>query len=196
VCPMRVDDELCAMLRRHAPLFINTHFNHAKELTPEARAACERLVDHGVPVGNQAVLLRGINSSTRSLRALFRGLLRSRVRPYYLFQGDTVIGTDHLRTPVDAAIALYGTLRGWMNSMALPHLVIDAPGGGGKLPIGPDYIAERHPDKIVVRTYRGVLIDYPEPRERDCTVPYDDVFFAGTPDDDDREGSAEADLLP
>lgn len=196
VCPMRVDDELCAMLRRHAPLFINTHFNHAKELTPEARAACERLVDHGVPVGNQAVLLRGINSSTKSLRALFRGLLRSRVRPYYLFQGDTVIGTDHLRTPVDAAIALYGTLRGWMNSMAIPHLVIDAPGGGGKLPIGPDYIAERHPDKVVVRTYRGVLIDYPEPRERDCTVPYDDVFFAGTPDDDDREGSAEADLLP
>jgi lysine 2,3-aminomutase len=196
VCPMRVDDELCAMLRRHAPLFINTHFNHAKELTPEARAACERLVDHGVPVGNQAVLLRGINSSTKSLRALFRGLLRSRVRPYYLFQGDTVIGTDHLRTPVDAAIALYGTLRGWMNSMAIPHLVIDAPGGGGKLPIGPDYIAERHPDKVVVRTYRGVLIDYPEPRERDCTVPYDDVFFAGTPEDDDREGSAEADLLP
>ena len=194
VCPQRVDDELCAMLRRHAPLFINTHFNHAKELTPESRAACERLIDHGVPVGNQAVLLRGINSSTKSLRALFRGLLRSRVRPYYLFQGDTVIGTDHLRTPVDAAIALYGTLRGWMNSMAIPHLVIDAPGGGGKLPIGPDYIAERHPDKVVVRTYRGVLIDYPEPRERDCTVPYDDVFFAGTPDDDDREGSAEADL--
>ena len=194
VCPQRVDDELCAMLRRYAPLFINTHFNHAKELTPESRAACERLIDHGVPVGNQAVLLRGINSSTKSLRALFRGLLRSRVRPYYLFQGDTVIGTDHLRTPVDAAIALYGTLRGWMNSMAIPHLVIDAPGGGGKLPIGPDYIAERHPDKVVVRTYRGVLIDYPEPRERDCTVPYDDVFFAGTPDDDDREGSAEADL--
>jgi lysine 2,3-aminomutase len=192
VCPMRVDDELCRGLRSMAPVFINTHFNHAKELTPEARAACERLVDHGVPVGNQAVLLRGINSSTKSLRALFRGLLRSRVRPYYLFQGDTVIGTDHLRTPVDAAIALYGSLRGWMSGMCIPHLVIDAPGGGGKLPIGPDYIVERHADRVVVRTYRGQLVDYPEAREKDCTVPYDQVFFAGVADDDDREGAAEA----
>ena len=141
---------------------------------------------------SQTVLLRGINSSTRSLRALFRGLLRARVRPYYLFQGDTVIGTDHLRTPVDAAIALYGSLRGWMSGMCIPHLVIDAPGGGGKLPIGPDYIVERHPDKVVVRTYRGELVDYPEPRERDCAVPYDEVYFAGQPEDDDREGSAEA----
>jgi lysine 2,3-aminomutase len=193
VCPMRVDDELVAMLRRHHPLFINTHFNHAKELTPAARAACERLVDGGIPVGNQAVLLRGVNSSVRSLRALFRGLLRSRVKPYYLFQGDTVVGTDHLRTPVDAAIDLYGRLRGWMSGMAIPHLVIDAPGGGGKLPIGPTYIVERRPDAVVVRTYRGALVEYPEARERDCTVAYDRVFFAGVPDDDDREGAAEAD---
>jgi lysine 2,3-aminomutase len=192
VCPMRVDDELVAMLRRHHPLFVNTHFNHAKELTPEARAACERLVDAGIPVGNQAVLLRGINSSVRSLRALFRGLLRSRVKPYYLFQGDTVIGTDHLRTPVGAAIELYGKLRGWMSGMAIPHLVIDAPGGGGKLPIGPTYIVERRPDAVVVRTYRGKLVEYPEAREQDCTVAYDRVFFAGVPEDDDREGSEEA----
>ncbi len=197
VCPMRIDDELVAMLRRHAPVFVNTHFNHAKELTPAARAACERLVDGGVPVGNQTVLLRGINSSVPSLRALFRGLLRSRVRPYYLFQGDTVIGTDHLRTPVAAAIALYDQLRGWMNSMAVPQLVIDAPGGGGKLPIGPTYLLEQHPDKVVVRTYRGKLVEYPEAREQDCTVAYDRVFFAGQPADDDREGSAEADdVLP
>jgi lysine 2,3-aminomutase len=197
VCPMRVDDELVAMLRKFHPLFINTHFNHAKELTPESRAACERLVDAGIPVGNQAVLLRGINSSVRSLRALFRGLLRSRVKPYYLFQGDTVIGTDHLRTPVDAAIELYGQLRGWMSGMAIPHLVIDAPGGGGKLPIGPTYIVERRPGTVVVRTYRGKLVEYPEAREQDCTVAYDPVFFAGVPEDDDREGSEEAlDLLP
>ena len=196
VCPMRIDDELVAMLRRHAPVFVNTHFNHAKELTPAARAACERLVDGGVPVGNQTVLLRGINSSVKSLRALFRGLLRSRVRPYYLFQGDTVIGTDHLRTPVAAAIALYDQLRGWMNSMAVPHLVIDAPGGGGKLPIGPTYLVEQQPDKVIVRTYRGKLVEYPEAREQDCTVAYDQVYFAGEPDDDDREGSAEAADLP
>ena len=196
VCPMRVDDELVAVLRKHHPLFVNTHFNHAKELTPEARAACERMVDAGIPVGNQTVLLRGINSSVRSLRALFRGLLRWRVKPYYLFQGDTVIGTDHLRTPVDAAIDIYAGLRGWMNSMAVPHLVIDAPGGGGKLPIGPTYIVERRPDAVVVRTYRGKLVEYPEARAQDCTVAYDRVFFAGVPEDDDREGSAEVLELP
>jgi lysine 2,3-aminomutase len=189
VCPMRIDDELCAMLRRHHPLFINTHFNHAKELTPEARAACERLVDAGVPVGNQTVLLRGINSSVPALRALMRGLLRSRVRPYYLFQGDTVLGTDHLRTPVETAQELYKGLRGWMNGMAVPMLVLDAPGGGGKVPIVPSYIEELTDDHVTVSTYRGERIVYPQPRERDCTVPYDEIYFAGAAADDDREGS-------
>jgi lysine 2,3-aminomutase len=195
VNPMRIDDELAAMLRRHAPLYVNTHFNHARELTPEARAGCERLVDHGVPVGNQAVLLRGVNSSVRALRALFRACLRARVKPYYLFQGDTVIGTDHLRVPVEKAIDLYGQLRGWLTGMAIPHMVIDAPGGGGKLPFGPTYLESIHDDHVVVRTYRGRRITYPQPREKDITVAYDDVFFAGVPDDDDREGSAEAGLV-
>jgi lysine 2,3-aminomutase len=188
VLPMRIDAELCAMLKKHHPFFINTHFNHAKELTPEARRGCEMLVDHGIPVGNQAVLLRGINSSVRSLRALMRGLLRMRVKPYYLFQGDTVLGTDHLRTPVESAIELMDGLRGWMSGMAIPHLVIDAPGGGGKVPFGPQYIVEHTPEKVVVRNYRGQRIEYPQPAERDCTVPYDEVFFAGEPPDDDREG--------
>ena len=191
VCPMRIDDELTAALRAHHPLFINTHFNHDKELTPEARAACERLVDAGIPVGNQTVLLRGVNSSVRSLRALMRGLVRSRVRPYYLFQGDTVLGTDHLRTPVETAMELYRGLRGWMSGMCVPQLVLDAPGGGGKVPIEPSYIDHLDRERVVVRTYRGERIEYPQPRERDCTVPYDDVYFAGVPDDDDREGSAE-----
>ncbi len=192
VCPMRIDAELAAMLATHHPLFVNTHFNHAKELTAEAQAACARLVDHGIPVGNQTVLLRGINSSVRSLRALMRGLIRTRVRPYYLFQGDTVLGTDHLRTPIDEAIGLMAGLRGWMSGMAVPHLVLDAPGGGGKVPIGPTYLLERHPDHVVVRNYRGLPIRYPEPRLRDCAVAYDEVYFAGQPIDDDREGSAEA----
>jgi lysine 2,3-aminomutase len=189
VCPMRIDDELCAMLRQHHPLFINTHFNHVKELTPEARAACERLVDAGIPVGNQTVLLRGINSSVPALRALMRGLLRSRVKPYYLFQGDTVIGTDHLRTPVETAQELYKGLRGWMNGMAVPMLVLDAPGGGGKVPIVPSYIEHLDNDRVTVQTYRGARIDYPQPRERDCSVPYDAIYFADDPSDDDREGS-------
>jgi lysine 2,3-aminomutase len=188
VLPMRIDDELCAMLKKHHPFFVNTHFNHAKELTPEARRACERLVDAGIPVGNQAVLLRGINSSVRSLRRLFRELLKVRVKPYYLFQGDTVVGTDHLRTPVEKAIELMDGLRGWMSGMAIPHLVIDAPGGGGKVPIGPQYLKEIGDEEVIVRSYRGQTISYPQPREKDCTVPYDDVFFAGEPEDDDREG--------
>ena len=191
VCPMRIDAELCAMLRTHHPVFVNTHFNHPKELTPEARRGCEMLVDAGVPVGNQAVMLRGVNSSVRCLRALMRGLLRSRIRPYYLFQGDTVLGTDHLRTPVETAMELYRGLRGWMNGMAVPMLVLDAPGGGGKVPIIPNYIVHHDAERVVVKTYRGEEITYPQPRARDCTVAYDDVFFAGEPADDDREGSAE-----
>jgi lysine 2,3-aminomutase len=189
VCPMRIDDELCAALRQHHPLFVNTHFNHVKELTLEARSACERLVDAGVPVGNQTVLLRGVNSSVRSLRALMRGLLRARVRPYYLFQGDTVIGTDHLRTPVEAAQELYRGLRGWMSGMAVPMLVLDAPGGGGKVPLVPDYIESIDRERVVVRTYRGARVEYPQPRVRDCSVPYDNVWFADDAEDDDREGS-------
>jgi lysine 2,3-aminomutase len=188
VCPMRIDDELVAALRKHHPLYVNTHFNHAVELTPDARRACERLVDAGIPVGNQTVLLRGVNSSVRALRALMRALLRARVRPYYLFQGDTVVGTDHLRTRVEDAMRLYEGLRGWINGMAVPHLVLDAPGGGGKVPIVPSYLERIDEREAVVRTYRGERIHYPQPRERDCTVAYDAIYFAGVPDDDDREG--------
>lgn len=191
VCPMRIDDELCAALAKHHPVFVNTHFNHAVELTPEARAGCERLVDAGIPVGNQTVLLRGINSSVRSLRALMRALLRVRVKPYYLFQGDTVLGTDHLRTPVEEAMRLYEGLRGWMTGMAVPMLVADAPGGGGKVPIVPSYIESLDEETVVMRTYRGERIAYPQPRERDCTVAYDAIYFADEPPDDDREGSRE-----
>ena len=191
VCPMRIDAELTSMLRQHHPLFINTHFNHIKELTPEARAGCERLVDAGIPVGNQTVLLRGINSSVRSLRTLFRSLLRSRVRPYYLFQGDTVIGTDHLRTPVETAMELYRSLRGWMNSMAVPMLVLDAPGGHGKVPLIPSYIDSIDEHRVMVTTYRGEKIEYPQARERDCSVAYDAIQFADEPADDDREGGVD-----
>ena len=191
VCPMRIDAELTSALRKHHPLFVNTHFNHVVELTPEARAGCERLVDAGIPVGNQTVLLRGVNSSVPALRALMRGLLRVRVRPYYLFQGDTVIGTDHMRTPVQAAMDLYAGLRGWINGMAVPQLVLDAPGGHGKVPIQPNYVEHLDGETCVVRTYRGERIAYPQPRDHDCTVPYDAIYFADQPADDDREGSRE-----
>ncbi len=190
VLPMRIDEELCQLLAKHHPLFINTHFNHPAEITEESRKACEMLVDHGIPMGNQSVLLRGINSSVRCLRTLMRGLIRMRVRPYYLFQGDTVIGTDHLRTSVDSAIALMDGLRGWMSGMATPQLVLDAPGGGGKIPIGPQYIRSINETEVVLRNYRGLEIHYPQPKAQDPAVTYDEVYFANQPEDDDREGCA------
>ena len=178
VLPMRIDDELCAMLRRYHPLFVNTHFNHPKELTPAARAACERLADAGIPIGNQTVLLRGVNSSARVLRTLFTELLRCRVRPYYLFQGDVAEGTGHLRTSVETGIALMEQLRGHISGLAIPHLVIDTPGGMGKVSIGPDYVIARGRDKWTLRNYEGRTVDYPQPRLIDPTCPYDDVYFA------------------
>jgi len=187
VCPMRIDDELCTMLRKHQPFFVNTHFNHPKEITPEARAGCERLVDAGVPVGNQTVMLRGVNSSIRCMRSLMRKLLTMRVRPYYLFQGDPVLGTDHLRTTVDDAVRIMDGMRGWMSGMAIPHMVIDAPGGGGKIPFGPQYIVDQNDEFVTVRNYRGETVKYPQPRKSDCTVPYDAIHFADTPNDDDSE---------
>jgi lysine 2,3-aminomutase len=180
VClPMRVTDELVAMLKRYHPLYINTHFNHPKELTDEAKDACTRLADAGIPLGNQTVLLRRVNSSPRTIEALFRGLLRMRVRPYYLFQGDPVFGTDHLRTPVGAGIAIMEHLRGRVTGMAIPHLVIDAPGGGGKVPIGPSYVLGWGSDRLTLRNWEGKVVEYVEPAERDTDCPYDEVWFAG-----------------
>jgi len=177
VLPMRVDDELTAMLRRYHPLYINTHFNHPKELTPLARTACERLADAGIPLGNQTVLLRRVNSSARVLRELFTELLRCRVRPYYLFQGDVAEGTGHLRTTVETGIALMEQLRGHISGLAIPHLVIDTPGGMGKVSIGPDYVVERGRDRWVLRNYEGRTVEYPQPAAEEATCPYDDVYF-------------------
>jgi lysine 2,3-aminomutase len=177
VLPMRIDDELTSMLRRYHPLFLNTHFNHPKELTPQARAACEKLADAGIPVGNQTVLLRGVNSSARVLRKLFTELLRCRVRPYYLFQGDVAEGTGHLRTSVETGIALMEQLRGHISGLAIPHLVIDTPGGMGKVSIGPDYVIERGKEKWVLRNYEGRTVEYPQPAAQDPTCAYDEVYF-------------------
>jgi lysine 2,3-aminomutase len=179
VClPMRVDDELVAMLRRYHPLFLNTHFNHPKEVTPEARAACERLADAGIPLGNQTVLLRGVNSQPEIIERLNRALLRMRVRPYYLFQGDPVQGTDHLRTPVGAGIEILDHLRGRITGLGIPHLVIDAPGGGGKIPIGPNYVLRQGVDRLLLRTWKNETVTYVEPAERDCRCTWDEAQAA------------------
>jgi lysine 2,3-aminomutase len=162
--PSRITGELVRSLRKHHPIWIMTHFNHPKELVPAAERACRRLVDAGFPVMNQTVLLRGVNDSAETLEALFRGLVRWRVRPYYLLQADPVRGTGHLRTPLDAGIGIMARLQGRLSGIALPKLIVDTPGGMGKVPIGPDYIVSRPtPGETVLRTHRGVEVTYRDP---------------------------------
>jgi len=161
--PMRITPELVAMLRRHPPLWLNTHFNHPCELTPEAVAACERLVDAGIPVGNQSVLLRGINDDPETMASLCRGLVRMRVRPYYLFQCDLVRGVEHFRTPLSRGVQIMEALRGQLSGLAIPTFVVDAPHGGGKIPVLPTYIVSVSPTHTVLRNFEGMLVSYPEP---------------------------------
>jgi lysine 2,3-aminomutase len=161
--PQRITADLCRALRSHPACWVMTHFNHPKELSPEARAACARLVDHGLPVMNQTVLLRGVNDDAATLEALFRGLVRARVRPYYLLQADPVRGTSHLRTPIDRGIALMEALQGRVSGIALPKLIVDTPGGMGKVPIGPDYVVRRAPGRTTLRTHRVAEVDYIDP---------------------------------
>ena len=178
VClPMRVDEELCKVLRKAAPLYVVTHFNHAKEITPDARAACELLVDHGVPVENQAVLMRRLNSSAVAIKDLMQKCLTMRVRPYYLHQMDVAEGLEHLRTPIAKGVEILQALRGWTSGLAVPHLAVDLPDGGGKVTLQPDYVIEKRMHETLLRNYRGETYSYPEPRETDCSVPYDEVHY-------------------
>lgn len=177
VCnPFRVDDELARTVRE-SEAFVVTHFNHPKEITAEAREACERLVDHGVPVENQAVLLRRLNSDARIIRDLNHRCLRIRVRPYYLHQGDVAEGLEHLRTPVAKGIEILESLRGHTSGLAVPHLAIDLPDGGGKVTLQPTYLVSQGEHDTVFRNYKGEVYRYPEPEERDCSVPYSEVFY-------------------
>ncbi len=161
--PMRVDRELVTMLRRYAPLFLNTHFNHPRELTPEAAEACGRLVDAGIPVGNQSVLLRGVNDDNATMEALLRGLLRIRVRPYYLYQCDLVRGVEHFRTPLARGLELMEYLRGRVSGLGIPTFVVDLPGGGGKIPLTPSYVVSTGVGRTVLRNSEGMLVAYPDP---------------------------------
>jgi lysine 2,3-aminomutase len=177
VClPMRVTEALARLLRTYAPLFVVTHFNHPKEVTPEARAACELLVDHGVPVENQAVLLRRVNSEARIIKELSHALLRARVRPYYLHQMDVAEGCEHLRTPISTGVTILEALRGHTSGLAVPHFAVDLPGGGGKVTLQPEYVMERRGSETVFRNFLGQTYTYPEPEETDCSCPYDEVW--------------------
>jgi lysine 2,3-aminomutase len=161
--PERITEKLCALLRRAHPLYLNTHFNHPRELTQEAAEACGRLADVGIPLGNQTVLLKGVNDDPEVMAELFRGLLRIRVRPYYLHHMDLTRGTGHFRTSVKTGIGILEALRGTVSGLAIPHYVIDLPGGKGKVPVGPEYV-ETLGDEVVVRTPRGEQVRFPEVR--------------------------------
>ena len=163
VCPQRITPELCAVLRRHHPVYINTHFNHPKEITPEAAAACERLADAGVPLGNQVVLLRDLNDCPVVMKQLMHDCLKMRVRPYYIYQCDLSPGLAHFRTPISRGIEIMEMLRGHTTGFAVPTFVVDAPGGGGKIPVMPNYVLAMTPRQVVLRNYEGVITAYTEP---------------------------------
>lgn len=161
VNPMRVTPALCEILKRHHPVWLNTHFNHPKELTPEARQACERLADAGVPVGNQTVLLAGINDDAETMRQLCEGLVAMRVRPYYIYQAQLIGGTAHLRTPIETGMGIMRALRGHTSGFAVPTYVLDTP--DGKVPLTRDYVLGRAGDHVVMETTRGTLWAEPNP---------------------------------
>ena len=161
--PMRITPKLVSMLKKHHPLWLNTHFNHAKELTPEARDALHSLADGGIPNGNQTVLLRGVNDCTTAMRDLVLGLVKNRVRPYYIYQCDLSEGIGHFHTRVSTGIGIIEHLRGHTSGFAVPEFIVDAPGGGGKIPVGPNYVVSMNDKRIVLRNYEGGLFTYPEP---------------------------------
>jgi len=163
VLPYRITPELVGILRKHHPLWLNTHFNHPRELTESAKQALARLADAGIPLGNQSVLLAGINDCPRIMKALVQKLVRHRVRPYYLYQCDLSEGLSHFRTPVGKGIEILENLIGHTSGFAVPTYVIDAPGGGGKIPIMPNYVLSWGTNKIVLRNYEGVITTYEEP---------------------------------
>ncbi len=160
--PQRITPGLCEVLRRYPPLFVSIHCNHPAELTLEVRQGLDRLAEAGIPLGNQSVLLRGVNDSVGIMKALVHKLLRCRVRPYYLYQCDLIRGSAHLRTPVSKGIEIIRGLRGHTTGYAVPQFVIDAPGGGGKVPVNPDWVVRHDEDSIVVRNYQGRAFEYPE----------------------------------
>jgi lysine 2,3-aminomutase len=160
--PQRITSALCAMLKKYHPLFISIHSNHPRELTSEVRDALERLADAGIPLGNQSVLLKHVNDDPVVLRALMQKLLMCRVRPYYLYQCDLIAGSAHLRTSVRRGLEIMDQVRGHTTGYAVPQYVIDAPGGGGKVPINPGYVLSHNADRVVIRNFEGKVFEYPE----------------------------------
>jgi lysine 2,3-aminomutase len=174
--PMRVTDELCDMLQKFHPLWLNIHVNHPNEITKELAEACDKLTRAGIPLGNQAVLLAGVNDNVHIQRELVQQLVRIRVRPYYLYQCDLVEGAGHFRTPVAKGIEIMEGLRGHTSGYAVPQYIVDAPGGGGKIPVSPNYLMSMSDHKIILRNFEGYIATYEEPTDY---LPSDSAKFTG-----------------
>ena len=167
VLPMRITERLVKILKKYHPLYINTHFNHPKELTPQAKEACAKLSNAGIPLGCQSVLLRGVNDNIHVLKELFQSLLYMRVKPYYLFQSDLTRGVNHFRTSTKDGINIMKGLYGHLSGMAIPTFALDAPGGKGKIPLTPQFILESNNQTLTFKNYLGETCRYPEPVEID-----------------------------
>ena len=176
VCPQRITDDLVNMLKKYHPIWLNTHFNHPNECTEEAKEACAKLANAGIPLGNQSVLLRGVNDDARVMKKLVQKLVMMRVRPYYIYQCDLSMGLEHFRTPVSKGIEIIENLRGHTSGYAVPTFVVDAPGGGGKTPVMPQYVISQTPEKVILRNYEGVITTYTEPinysNECECDIDF------------------------
>jgi lysine 2,3-aminomutase len=173
---MRVTDELCDMLQKYHPLWLNIHVNHPNEISAELAQACDKLTRAGIPLGNQAVLLRGVNDNVDIQRELLQQLVRIRVRPYYLYQCDLVEGAGHFRTPVAKGIEIMEGLRGHTSGYAVHQYIVDAPGGGGKIPVSPNYLLSMSDHKIVLRNFEGYVTTYEEPTDY---LPSDSARYKG-----------------
>lgn len=179
VMPQRITPELTAMIKKYHPVWLNTHFNHPREITPESTAAIARLVDAGIPVGNQSVLLKGINDCPVLMKELVHKLVKIRIRPYYLYQCDLSKGIEHFRTPVSKGIHIIEMLRGHTSGLAVPTFVVDAPGGGGKIPLQPNYLISQSENQVILRNYEGIITVYQEPQDQTsscqtCNYPCSD----------------------
>lgn len=162
VLPQRITPQLCEMLKKYHPIYINTHFNHPDEITKESKRACGMLADAGIPLGCQTVLLKGVNDNPEVMKKLMQKLVSIRVKPYYIYQCDPVKGANHFRTKVEKGLEIYKAIRGWTSGLCVPHYVIDAPGGGGKIPLLPEYIQSIENDKVILKNYCGELHEYPQ----------------------------------
>ncbi len=174
VCPQRITDDLVNMLKKYHPIWLNTHFNHPLEVTEESKRALAKLANAGIPLGNQTVLLRGVNDCVNTMKHLVHELVKMRVRPYYIYQCDLSMGLEHFRTPVSKGIEIIEGLRGHTSGFAIPTFVVDAPGGGGKIPVMPQYVISQAPGKVILRNFEGVITTYTEPNDyiNECNCQY------------------------